>query len=88
VANHPSSAKRNRQRIKRTIRNRAVTSTVRSVVKKVRTAVAANETAVAKTTLIDAISTLARAAKKGVLHKKTASRRIGRLTKAVQKLAK
>jgi small subunit ribosomal protein S20 len=86
VANHPSSEKRNRQRIKRTLRNRSVTSSVRTVVKKVRTAVAAKDNAVAKQTLLTAISTIAKAATKGVLHKKTASRRIGRLTRAVHKL--
>ena len=38
MANHASAEKRNRQRVKRTIRNRAVKSAVRTVVKKARTA--------------------------------------------------
>ena len=86
MANHPSAEKRNRQRIKRTNRNRAVTSSVRTVVKKVRTAVQAKDTTIAKAALLTAISSLDIAAKKGVIHKKTAARRIGRLTKAVHKL--
>ena len=41
MANHPSAEKRNRQRIKRTDRNRAAKSAVRTLVKRVRTAIAA-----------------------------------------------
>ena len=51
MANHPSAEKRNRQRIKRTIRNRAVSSTVRTLVKNVRTALHAKDAAAAATAL-------------------------------------
>ena len=43
MANHPSAEKRNRQRIKRTDRNRALTSSVRTLVKRVRTALHAKD---------------------------------------------
>lgn len=87
MANHPSAEKRNRQRIKRTDRNRAVKSSVRTFVKKVRTEVAGGDTAKAKVALQEAIQALDSAASKGVYHPKAASRTVGRLSAAVHKLA-
>jgi small subunit ribosomal protein S20 len=87
MANHPSAEKRNRQRLKRTTRNRAVLSAVRSHVKALRAALKAGEKAAAKKALAIAISALDRAASKGVMHRKAASRRIARLSAAVHKLA-
>ena len=46
MANHPSAEKRNRQRAKRTDRNRGVTSAVRTLVKRVRTALAGTVAAI------------------------------------------
>jgi small subunit ribosomal protein S20 len=86
VANHASSEKRNRQRIVRTARNRAVTSAVRTLVKRVRVAIVANDTAAAKKALVDATVALDRAAGKGVYHPKAASRVVSRLSAAVHKL--
>ncbi|MFO0664526.1 MAG: 30S ribosomal protein S20 [Polyangiaceae bacterium] len=86
MANHPSAEKRNRQRIKRTDRNRNAKSAVRTIVKKVRAALQAKDKTQATATLKDAIVALDRAGSKGVLHKKTASRRISRLAKSVHKL--
>ncbi len=88
MANHSSAEKRNRQRIKRTARNRAVKSSVRTLTKKVRTAVAGKDVATAETALTSAVVALAKARTKGVLHKKTASRRIARLAAAVHKAKK
>ncbi|NOU33129.1 MAG: 30S ribosomal protein S20 [Polyangiaceae bacterium] len=86
MANHPSAEKRNRQRIKRTDRNRTQKSTVRTLVKKVREAVQAKDSAAAKTALQNAIVALDKAGTKGVFHKKTVSRRISRLASAVHKV--
>ena len=86
MANHASSEKRNRQRIVRTARNRAVTSAVRTLVKRVRVAIVANDTAAAKKALVDATVALDRAAGKGVYHPKAASRVVSRLSAAVHKL--
>ena len=86
MANHPSAEKRNRQRIKRTIKNRAVKSSVRTVVKRVRVALSASEKAAAQTALKIAIVALDKAASKGVIPKKTASRKISRLSAQVHKL--
>ena len=86
MANHPSAEKRNRQRITRTARNRAVTSSVRTLVKRVHTAVAAKDKTAAKTALTVAIKALDKAASKGVFHVKAASRTVSRLSSAVHKL--
>jgi len=82
VANHKSALKRAGQNERRRLRNKAVQTRVKNVVKDVRLAVAQNtENAVDQ--LNTAKSAIDKAAKKGVLHKKTASRKISRLAKQV-----
>jgi small subunit ribosomal protein S20 len=88
MANHPSAEKRNRQRITRTARNRAVSSTVRTHIKRVRTALAGKDKAGATQALKAAISEIDKASSKGVVHRKAASRTIARLSAQVHKLAK
>lgn len=88
MATHASAEKRNRQRITRTARNRAVTSTVRTHIKRVRTALASADKAGAEKALKEAISSIDKAASKGVVHPKAASRTIARLAAQVHKLAK
>jgi small subunit ribosomal protein S20 len=87
VANHPSAVKRNRQRIKRTLRNRGIASAVRTHVKRVRAAIAAKDKNAAKTALAAATVAIDRAASKGVVHAKAASRTVSRLATQVSKLA-
>ena len=87
MANHPSAEKRNRQRVKRTLRNRGVSSAVRTQVKAVRTALHAKDASAASTALKIATVALDKAATKGVLHPKAASRTISRLTAQVHKLS-
>jgi small subunit ribosomal protein S20 len=87
VAHHKSALKRNRQNAKRNERNRARRSRMKTYVKKVVAAVEAKDAAAAKTALQEATPEIARAASKGALKKKTASRKISRLAKAVHKLA-
>ena len=86
MANHPSAEKRNRQRIKRTLRNRAVKSTVRTLVKHVRTALAAKDAKAAKEALKLATVALDKASTKGAIAKETASRTVSRLSAQVHKL--
>ena len=86
MANHPSSDKRNRQRIKRTLRNRAVKTGVRTEVKSVREAIAAKDPKAAVAALIEASVALAKAAGKGTLDRKAASRKVSRLAKSVHAL--
>ncbi|HEY5146942.1 MAG TPA: 30S ribosomal protein S20 [Polyangiaceae bacterium] len=88
MANHPSAEKRNRQRVKRTLRNRAVKSAVRTQVKTVRTAIESKDPAAAQKAFAEASVTLAQAAAKGSIPKKTASRRISRLASALHGLTK
>ena len=87
MANHASAVKRNRQRITRTARNRAAKSTLRTEVKKARTALTAapkEALAVVKA----AVSSLDRAASKGTIPAKRASRVKGRLAAALHKASK
>jgi small subunit ribosomal protein S20 len=56
------------------------------VVKSVRAAVAGNSPEIAGKELNAAKSLIAKAAKKGVIHKSTAARKISRLSKLVNKL--
>jgi small subunit ribosomal protein S20 len=86
VANHASAEKRNRQRVKRTDRNRSVRSEFRTLVKNVRELIAKGDSAGAKAALTPAISALDSAVTKGVLVRGTASRRVSRLAAAVHKL--
>ena len=82
MANHKSALKRAGQNERRRLRNKAVQTRVKNVVKDVRLAVAQNtENAVEQ--LNTAKSAIDKAAKKGVLHKKTASRKISRLNRQV-----
>ena len=68
-------------------RNKAIQSSVKTAIKKVDAAVAAKDKTAADTALVAAISEIDKAASKGVFHKKTASRKISRLTLAVNKIA-
>lgn len=86
MANHPSAEKRNRQRVKRTLRNRSVKSAVRTHVKTVRDAVAKQDAKAAKAALEQAASEIDKAASKGVLPRKAASRKVARLAAQVHKL--
>ena len=88
MANHPSAEKRNRQRVKRTLRNRSVTSAVHTLVKRVRTALHAKDQAAAVSALKVATVALDKAATKGVLHPKAASRTISRLSAQVHQLGR
>ena len=82
LANHKSAIKRARQNEIRRMRNRSVKTRVKHVVKDVR--LAATEEGAAETIemrLKAAQATIDKAAKKGVLHKRTASRKVSRLAK-------
>ncbi len=80
MANHKSALKRAGQNERRRLRNRAVQTRVKNVVKNARTAMAqqADDVIGQVTTAQSAID---KAAKKGVLHKRTAARKISRLAK-------
>jgi small subunit ribosomal protein S20 len=88
VANHPSAEKRNRQRVKRTLRNRSVRAAVRTEVKAVRSAIAAKDVKAAQAALLEATISLDKAATKGAIHPKAVSRNVSRLAAHVHKLGK
>jgi small subunit ribosomal protein S20 len=87
LANHQSAIKRARQNIVRQQRNKSVKTRTKNAVKSVRSAVVEKDTATATEKLKMATSLLHKAAKKGVIHQNTASRKISRLSKLVDTLA-
>lgn len=84
MANHKSAEKRHRQSLKRRLRNRNVKASVRTAIKKTRLAVEKKDPS-APALLQAAERAIAKAAAKGVYHKKTASRYISRLALLVNK---
>ena len=88
MANHPSADKRNRQRIKRTLRNRSVRAAVRTEVKAVRSALGNKDAKTAKAALLEATISMDKAVTKGAMHPKAASRHVSRLAAQVHKLGK
>jgi small subunit ribosomal protein S20 len=87
VANTRSAEKRNRQTQKRRARNASVRSNVKTAVKNAREALAAKDPSKVKEALTGAVRSLNKAASKGVLHRRTAARRISRLMKRQQQHA-
>ena len=87
LANIKSAKKRVLIAETRTARNKAIKSEVKTAIKKVDAAVAAKDAEAAKANLKAAISVMSKATSKGVYHKNTTSRKISRLTKAVNSIA-
>jgi len=83
LANHKSALKRARQSETKRLRNKATKTRVKNVVKEVSTAAADTANDQTVNTLNAAKSSIDKAAKKGVIHKRTAARKISRLTKLV-----
>ena len=88
MANHKSALKRNRQNAVRNARNTHVRTTMRTYVKRLRLAVAEGNVEAAQAALAVVVPCIDKAATKGVIHKNTASRKIGRLNKLVNTLQK
>ncbi len=80
MANIKSQIKRNRQNEKNRISNRTFRGAARTAITAAREAFTENDPET-KEAVLKAISTLDKAAEKGVLHKNNASRRKGRLMK-------
>jgi small subunit ribosomal protein S20 len=87
VANSRSARKRIRANERKHVRNRAVRSTVRTKVAKARRELLSADATAGPEELRLAISALDRAAEKGILHRKNASRRKSRLMSLAAKLA-
>jgi small subunit ribosomal protein S20 len=86
MANTKSARKATRKIARRTAVNKSRRSQMRTSVRDVETAIAAGDKKAALEALKTAEPQLVRAARKGVLHKKTASRKISRLTRQLAKL--
>jgi small subunit ribosomal protein S20 len=87
LANHPSAKKRHRQSLLRRTRSRSAKSNVGGMVRKVNEAVTAGDKQAAETELRTASIALAKAASKGFIHSRNASRRVARLATKVGRLS-
>lgn len=85
MANIKSQIKRNRQNDKRRLRNRVYRGEARIAVREARTNIE-DIAPESKTALLEAISSLDKAAEQGVIHKNNAARRKSRLMKAYNKM--
>ena len=86
MANIKSAKKRVLVNRKKAERNKYIKSAVKTSIKKVEAAVAAKDKEAAVAALTNAISTIDKAATKGVYHKNNAARKVSRLSKAVNSL--
>lgn len=82
MATHASAKKRARQALKRRERNRRVRSRLRSAVKEARGAVASGDAERTQDALRAAEALLRRAASRGVIPKKRASRCVSRMARS------
>jgi small subunit ribosomal protein S20 len=87
MANTKSARKATRKIARRTAVNKSRRSQTRSAVRSVESAVASGNKQAALDAIKVAEPQLMRAARKGVVHKKTASRKISRLTRQIAKLS-
>ncbi len=85
MANIKSQIKRNRQNERRRERNRAARTSLKTATKKVHAAAAEGDADTAQTHVREASRALDKAASKGIVHKRTASRRKSRLAKSANR---
>jgi small subunit ribosomal protein S20 len=86
MANTKSAKKANRRAIRRTEINRNRVSRMRSFVREVELAIAAGDATKAKAAFKAAEPVLMSSAGKGVVHKRTASRKVSRLAQRIKAL--
>ena len=87
MANIKSAKKRILVNKTKADRNKSIKSAVKTSIKKVEAAVTAKDKEAAAAALQNAISTIDKAASKGVYHKNTCARKVSRLAKAVNSIA-
>lgn len=88
MANTKSARKAARKIARRTEINKARRSRMRSYVQHVEEAIGGGDQKAAMAALREAEPEIMRAAQRGVLHRKTASRKISRLNRRIAKLGK
>jgi len=84
---HKSAIKRAGQNEARRLRNRSVKTRIRNIIKDVRLSVSEKSSEAALKKLDIAKAAIDKAAKKGVIHPKTASRKISRLSRLVNTIS-
>jgi small subunit ribosomal protein S20 len=87
MANTKSAKKATRKIARRTEVNKARRSRMRTSLRQVEDAIASGNKAAATAALVAAEPPLMRAARTGIIHKKSASRKVSRLTHRIAKLA-
>ncbi|MBR3288774.1 MAG: 30S ribosomal protein S20 [Lachnospiraceae bacterium] len=87
MANIKSAKKRIKVTKTKTERNKVQKSKIKMFVKKIDQLVKSGNKAEADKILVEATKAIDMAASKGVYHKNTAARKVGRLTKAVNKIS-
>ncbi len=87
MANTKSAEKKTRVIARRTAINQHRRSLMRGHIRKVEEAIASGDRAAAQAALKAAEPQIVRASQKGIVHKKTASRKVSRLTQRIAKLA-
>ena len=87
MANIKSAKKRILVSRTKTDRNKAIKTGVKTAIKKVNAAIEANDKSAASDALSVATKTIDKATSKGVYHKNTSSRKVSRLSQAVNKMA-
>ena len=88
MAQHKSAKKRARQNLERRARNRQIRSRLKTAVKDARTALAGADGDATRSRVTDAEREIRKAASKGVLSKKQASRRVSRLARRAHATAR
>ena len=86
MANIKSAKKRILVNRTKAARNKSIKSATKTAIKKVYAAIETKDKEAAKAALLAATSTIDKAARKGVYHKNTASRKVSRLNLAVNKM--
>ncbi len=86
MATHKSAVKRHKQSTKRNLRNQTRRTRIKNLTKDVQSAIEAEDQDTAKKALDEAIPAIQKAASKGTIHKRTAARKISRLTRMVNTL--
>lgn len=87
MANTKSAKKAARQTLRRTDVNKARRSRMRSFTRKVEEAIASGDRQAAQAALKEAEPVIVRTSQKGLVHRKTASRKVSRLAKRVGAMA-
>ncbi len=83
MANHKSAVKRATQNEIKRIRNKSIKTRIKKVTKEVRLSLDKDSREITLKKLNTAQSVIDNSAKKGVIHKKTAARKISRLSRLV-----